>query len=53
MTKQVQELIEQALLNYEDRIINNPSKVYRAAECHAISKYTAKLIEEIWTSEKQ
>lgn len=46
MNKKIIEKIEQALLTYENRVINNPIKKYRTAEIHAIAKYTAELIQE-------
>lgn len=42
----IAEIIEQALISYENRIINNKSKKYRTAELHAISNYTAELIDD-------
>ncbi len=46
MNKRIIELIEQALVAYENRVILNPSKRYRTAEIHAIAKYTAELIND-------
>ncbi len=46
MNKRIVELIEQALVSFENRVILKPNKRYRTAEIHSIAKYTAELIVE-------